>query len=70
MKKGEKVVILINAGLCAPDNDSYFVGHCPPGTEGVYIGKHKKLAEWHLVQVGELVAPLHTRQFAPKKKGE
>jgi hypothetical protein len=65
MKKGTQVEITINAGLCKPDNDAAFVGTCPPGTMGTYLGKHpnKRLKGWHLVQVGELVAPLGPSQF-------
>lgn len=63
MKKGEKVEITIKAGLCRADDDTRFVDSAEPGTRGLYIGRHKSLKGWHLVQVGLLVAPLGLEHF-------
>jgi hypothetical protein len=64
IKPGTQVRIGIRAGLCRPDNDSYFVGAADAGTIGVYKGRHAKMPEWHLVAVGELIAPLHSAHFS------
>lgn len=67
MKRGTKVVITIRAGLLRGPHENRFVTDCAPGTVGVYQGVHpvKALAAagWHVVRVGDLVAPLHLSQF-------
>ena len=67
MKKGTKVRIKIHAGLLSNPRDSKFAGDCVPGAEGIYCGPHptKHLAAcgWHLVQVGQLYAPLHESHY-------
>lgn len=65
MRKGDRVEILIHAGLVEGSNSSRFFGECQPGTVGEYVGSHpnKKLKGWHLVRVGELLAPLAESQF-------
>lgn len=64
MRKGAIVEILIRAGLVGED-ETRFLGAAEPGTQGVYIGRHpnRKLEDWHLVQVGDLRAPLYKTQF-------
>lgn len=65
MKQGQRVRITIPAGLLRAESDRRFSGSCEPGTIGTYIGRHsnKKLKGWHLIQVGEWIAPLASGQF-------
>lgn len=67
MTRGTRVRILVDAGLCRPDNDSCFVGQCRPGTIGIYWRRHPRLPQWHEVMVGELMAPLHATHFEEVK---
>jgi hypothetical protein len=63
--KGVEVRILINAGLIEHPEDSKFSGTAPPYTVGSYVGPHPSMSEdgWHLIAVGDLLAPLHEEQF-------
>jgi len=65
MKTGTTVKITIVAGLCRSGDETRFVGRAEPGTVGTYKGRHpsKRLKGWHLIQVGDLVAPLAEGQF-------
>jgi hypothetical protein len=67
MRKGQRVKILIRAGLLDKPEGIRFVGVCEAGTVGVYRGGHPTgdMARngWHIVQVGERFAPLHWSQF-------
>lgn len=52
MKTGQRVRILIKAGVVERHGQqNRFIAAVEPGSFGIYVGPHKTLEDWHLVEV-------------------